>query len=68
MKLVEALRKGHVEIEFKSLMSGRNIKNIYTCNIKQEASSDAIVVWDVANECFDDIRQSTILKWRLLNE
>jgi len=68
VKLVDALNEGHVEIEFKSLISGRKIKKIYTCDIKQAASSDAIVVWDVIDEHFDDIRQSTILEWRLLNE
>ena len=67
MKLVDALNEGHVEIEFKSLISGRKIKKIYTCDIKQAGSSDAIVVWDGIDKHFDDSRPSAILEWSVID-
>jgi len=71
-KLLKALNKGIVNIEFTSMNSG-NLKSI-PCTLskehleshfsmKQHASSDNVLVFRLDSRTWEDIRIDTIQKW-----
>ena len=71
-KLLKALNKGIVSIEFTSMNSG-NLKSI-TCTLRKEhlenhfsmnqhASSDNVLVFRLDSRPWEDIRIDTIQKW-----
>ena len=71
-KLLKALNKGIVNIEFTSMNSG-NLKSIPCTlskehfeshfSIKQHASSDNVLVFRLDSRTWEDIRIDTIQKW-----
>ena len=69
MTLIEALRKGKVDITFKSLNSGQEITKTFTLNtcfkVPQNPQSDKIVGYNPIAREWEDIQKSTIIKWKV---
>ena len=69
MSLIEALRKGKVDITFKSLNSGQEITKTFTLNtcfkVPQNPQSDKIVGYNPIAREWEDIQKSTIIKWKV---
>lgn len=69
MKLVDALRKGNVDITYKSLNSGKEITKTYTLKtifkVNVNLKSDKIIAYDVKAKEWEDIERSTIKEWRV---
>ena len=69
MTLIEALRKGKVDITFKSLTSGQEITKTFTLNtcfkVPQNPQSDKIVGYNPIAREWEDIQKSTIIKWKV---
>lgn len=70
MKLVDALRKGNVDITYKSLNSGKEITKTYTLKtifkVNVNLKSDKIIAYDVKAKEWEDIERSTIKKWSVV--
>lgn len=69
MKLVDALRKGNVDITYESLKTGREITRTYTLKtifkVNVNLKSDKIIAYDVKAKEWEDIERSTIKKWSI---
>lgn len=69
MKLVDALRKGNVDITYKSLNSGKEITKTYTLKtifkVNVNPRSNKVIAYDVKAQEWEDIEQSTIKKWSI---
>ena len=69
MSLIEALRKGKVDITFKSLTSGQEITKTFTLNtcfrVPQNPLSDKIVGYNPIAKEWEDIDKSTIVGWKV---
>lgn len=69
MTLIEALRKGKVDITFKSLTSGQEITKTFTLNtcfkVPQNPQSDKIVGYNPIAKEWEDIQKSTIIEWKV---
>ena len=69
MSLIEALRKGKVDITFKSLTSGQEITKTFTLNtcfkVPQNPQSDKIVGYNPIAREWEDIHKSTIIEWKV---
>jgi hypothetical protein len=69
VKLVDALRKGNVDITYKSLNSGKEITKTYTLKtifkVNVNLKSDKIIAYDVKAKEWEDIERSTIKEWRV---
>ena len=69
MTLIEALRKGKVDITFKSLTSGQEITKTFTLNtcfrVPQNPQSDKIVGYNPIAKEWEDIQKSTIIGWKV---
>lgn len=69
MSLIEALRKGKVDITFKSLTSGQEITKTFTLNtcfkVPQNPQSDKIVGYNPIAKEWEDIQKSTIIEWKI---
>ena len=69
MSLIEALRKGKVDITFKSLTSGQEITKTFTLNtcfkVPQNPQSDKIVGYNPIAKEWEDIHKSTIIEWKI---
>ena len=69
MNLIEALRKGKVDITFKSLNSGQEITKTLTLNtcfkVPQNPQSDKIVGYNPIAKEWEDIQKSTIIEWKV---
>jgi len=69
MSLIEALRKGRVDITFKSLTSGQEITKTFTLNtcfkVPQNPQSDKIVGYNPIAKEWEDIQKSTIIEWKI---
>ena len=66
--LVDALRASEVIIKYKSLLSG-NLKEVRGTLlpphfVPQNPHNDAVVMWDVENGKWEDIRVDTIISWK----
>jgi hypothetical protein len=70
VKLVDALRKGNVEITYESLNSGKEITKTYTLKtifkVNVSLKSDKLIAYDIEAKEWEDIEMSTIKKWRIL--
>lgn len=70
MKLVDALRKGNVDITYESLNSGKEITKTYTLKtifkVNVNLKSDKIIAYDVKAKEWEDIERSTIKKWSVV--
>jgi hypothetical protein len=70
VKLVDALRKGNVDITYKSLNSGKEITKTYTLKtifkVNVNLKSDKIIAYDVKAKEWEDIERSTIKKWSVV--
>ena len=66
MSLVEALRKGNVDITYESLNSGKDITKTYTLKmifkVNVHAKSNKLIAYDVKAKEWEDIERSTIKK------
>ena len=65
--LVDALKSSEVVIKYKSILSG-NLKEVRGTLlpphfVPQNPHNDAVVMWDVENERWEDIRVDTIISW-----
>ena len=69
MKLVEALRKGNVNITYESLNSGKEITKTYTLKtifkVNFSLLSNKLIAYDVEAREWEDIEKSTIKKWSI---
>ena len=69
MSLIEALRKGKVEITFKSLNSGQEITKTFTLNtcfkVPQNPQSEKIIGYNPIAREWEDIQKSTIIEWKV---
>ena len=69
MSLIEALRKGKVDITFKSLNSGQEITKTFTLNtcfkVPQNPQSEKIIGYNPIAREWEDIQKSTIIKWKV---
>lgn len=69
MKLVEALRKGNVDITYESLNSGKEITKTYTLKtifkVNFSLLSNKLIAYDVEAREWEDIEKSTIKKWSI---
>ena len=61
MKLVDALRKGNVDITYESLKTGREITRTYTLKtifkVNVNLKSDKIIAYDVKAKEWEDIER-----------
>ena len=68
-KLIECLKQGIVEIQFRSLKSNKTHSREYTTHdsympsLKNQSASDKILCYDVEFEKVEDIDVSTIEKY-----
>jgi len=66
--VLECLYQEDCFIEYMSVNSGRTLEGWFTLagdkKIKQYDVSDTIVVWDIENEKWEDIRTNTICRWQ----
>jgi len=69
VKLVEALRKGNVDITYESLNSGKEITKTYTLKtifkVNFSLLSNKLIAYDVEAREWEDIEKSTIKKWSI---
>ena len=69
MSLVEALRKGNVDITYESLNSGKDITKTYTLKtifkVNVSLKSNKLIAYDVQAKEWEDIERSTIKKWSI---
>ena len=69
MKLVEALRKGNVDITYESLNSGKEITKTYTLKtifkVNFSLLSNKLIAYDVKAREWEDIERSTIKNWSI---
>ena len=69
MSLIEALRKGKVDITFKSLTSGQEITKTFTLNtcfkVPQNPQSEKIIGYNPIAREWEDIQKSTIIEWKV---
>tara|TARA_R110000822_G_scaffold13196_1_gene47031 strand:- start:216 stop:431 length:216 start_codon:yes stop_codon:yes gene_type:complete len=69
VKLVEALRKGNVNITYESLNSGKEITKTYTLKtifkVNFSLLSNKLIAYDVEAREWEDIEKSTIKKWSI---
>jgi len=69
VSLVEALRKGNVDITYESLNSGKDITKTYTLKtifkVNVSLKSNKLIAYDVQAKEWEDIERSTIKKWSI---
>ena len=64
--MIKALNKGRVAITFESMVSGREIQDIYTLkgvNLPQNPENDKVVVLHCDSNTYEDIEKKTIRCW-----
>jgi len=64
--MIKALNKGRVSITFKSMVSGREIQDIYTLkgvNLPQNPENNKLVVLHCDSNTYEDIEKKTIIEW-----
>ena len=64
--MIKALNKGSVSITFESMVSGREIKDIYTLqgvNLPQNPENNKLVVLHCETNTYEDIEKKTIIEW-----
>lgn len=64
--LTKALQEGKVSITFKSLLSGREITEVYTLqgvNLPQNPENNKLVVLHCGTNTYEDIEKETIIQW-----
>ena len=69
--MIKALHKGRVSITFKSMVSGRQIKDIYTLkevDFPQNPESNKLIVFHCDSNTYEDIEKKTIIEWVFLEE
>ena len=75
-KLLETLKVAEVKIDFRSLVSERNITAPCTLrediipnhfNIKQNPDGDKIIVWRQDVQKWEDIEVSSIISWSVID-
>ena len=60
------MKIGKVEIEYTSLVSGKEKKVVGTLKDKalnQSNTNERIVFWDINNQKYEDIKIDTIIDW-----
>jgi len=66
--IVSAMKIGKVEIEYTSLVSGKEKKVVGTLKDKalnQSNTNERIVFWDINNQKYEDIKIDTINSWEI---
>lgn len=72
-EIIDSLKNGKVEITFKSLKSGRQIKEICSLNpseipndfsFKQSSDSESILCYLVEKKRWEDINKKTIVSYK----
>lgn len=69
--LISAAQKGNIHITFKSLISGRDIREIYTLkgvDIPLNPNSEKIIFLHVNSGVYEDIQKDTITEWGLTRD
>jgi len=64
--MIKALNKGRVAITFESMVSGREIQDIYTLkgvNFPQNPENNKLVVLHCDSNTYEDIEKKTIIEW-----
>ena len=69
--ILEALKNGTIEIDFRSLKSGNNktstctlVKGDHSFLPNQDTNNEKIVVWREDLNTYEDIQWDTIISWR----
>ena len=67
--LLEALQKGNVSIDFTHWRTGEPLNVIGTLisetSVRQDPQTMTIIVFDTDQDCWMDIRVSTITDWKV---